>query len=337
MLRVLLTCIQLQLRYCPSLAKKPGNRDTKAKKPTGPGVDPFENPPRELLVAEVPAQNPSHIVVLNKFPIIENHFILATKQNKQQTYRLEAEDLARTYQCLSDWECSSTNARCQSRLFAFFNSGAHSGASQPHRHLQFLPVEDMKAGQTGSDWSLLVDGVMTGNDTSMGKFDFVDPSNISMLNTIFKGISTVFKSHASLPFVNFGLHLPPNPSSNLLQQVYSDLYEAAAAKVHDYVKSHPGKLELHPTEEGNLPISYNLAMTTSAMVICPRRSEGQMIKRQDGTDLDFVALNGTVLAGTMMVKNEELFEILKHDATKLNALLTSIGIPLAFDAISSQI
>ena len=43
-------------------------------------------------------------------------------------------------------------------LFGFFNSGQYSGASQPHRHIQFLPVESMRSGLgKDSDWRVLAD------------------------------------------------------------------------------------------------------------------------------------------------------------------------------------
>lgn len=111
----------------------------------------------------MPAQNSSHIIVLNKYPIIAEHFILATKENKPQTNRLEIDDLQIAYQCLKEWQ-GQTHDGQPKRLFAFFNSGEHSGASQPHRHLQFLPVEDMQGGEAGRGWSLLADSIWAGED-----------------------------------------------------------------------------------------------------------------------------------------------------------------------------
>jgi ATP adenylyltransferase len=107
--------------------------------------------------------------VLNKFPIIAEHFILATKSNKQQTHVLEQEDLEATYACLKAWR-DGTGSK-QERLFAFFNSGEHSGASQPHRHLQFLPVQSMREGGVTSGWHLLTDFILSNKDAQLqGKF-----------------------------------------------------------------------------------------------------------------------------------------------------------------------
>lgn len=95
--------------------------------------------------------------MLNKFPIIANHFILATKEFKQQNNALEPEDLEVTFACLKEWEASTSGSTASGRLFAFFNSGIWSGASQPHRHIQLLPIEDMREGDIDNEWSPLID------------------------------------------------------------------------------------------------------------------------------------------------------------------------------------
>lgn len=148
---------QFQLRYCPSLAKKPlpklAGATPKQK------IDPFENPPEALHLVDIPTTNPTHFLVLNKFPIISQHFILATKLNKKQTHVLEQDDLEATYACLKAWHEEGDEP--QRRLLAFFNSGEHSGASQPHRHLQFLPVERMRDTEKTNGWNMLIDLILS--------------------------------------------------------------------------------------------------------------------------------------------------------------------------------
>lgn len=63
------------------------------------------------------------------------------------------------------------------------------------------------------------------------------------------------------------------------------------------------------------------------MVICPRRRGGDKLKLEDGTELDLVELNGTVLGGTLMVKENEQWEALRNDPGVLTRLLETIGIP----------
>lgn len=61
------------------------------------------------------------------------------------------------YECLKAWEKLGDGQTLAGRLFAFFNSGEHSGASQAHRHIQFLPAEDVKRDVREGEWSLLID------------------------------------------------------------------------------------------------------------------------------------------------------------------------------------
>lgn len=166
-----LTHPQFQLRFCPSLANKP---IPKLEKPTPipkKHFDPFANPSPELHIIDIPTTSPTHLLVLNKFPIIAGHFILATKTNKQQTHVLEQDDLEATYACLKAWGEGSKQGSKQKRLFAFFNSGDHSGASQPHRHLQFLPVENMRDSEAANGWDVLIDLILAGEEGT-GEFAY---------------------------------------------------------------------------------------------------------------------------------------------------------------------
>jgi len=74
---------------------------------------------------------------------------------------LEQDDLEATYACLKAWTENKAGHDGQpKRLFAFFNSGEHSGASQPHRHLQFLPVESIEDDES-EGWELLMDQIIS--------------------------------------------------------------------------------------------------------------------------------------------------------------------------------
>lgn len=86
--------------------------------------------------------------------------------------------------------------------------------------------------------------------------------------------------------------------------IYNELYDAAKDAVNTFIATSSEGFALHPADEGDSPISYNLAMTTSGMAILPRRSEGTMLQREDGSEIGFVALNGTTLGGTMMVSRQ---------------------------------
>ncbi|KAJ5348034.1 ATP adenylyltransferase C-terminal [Penicillium brevicompactum] len=292
--------ISYQLRYCPALAKKPSN--LKPEPGPKPKPDPFENPSPDLLIAQFPPEKPVYNLILNKFPVIPNHFLLVTKDWQAQTDLLDKADLEATYECLKAW-----NAEDDSKsLFAFFNSGDDSGASQPHRHLQFLPVEAMR--QPGSEaWHPLI--------------DLLQPTSPSP--------STKFQHLSGLPFAHFALPLPPNPSADTLHSIYITLYKAAAAATRGHS---PGQDTETLSSQGPSSISYNLAMTRSTMLICPRKQETALMPidpaaARDIADPGVLSLNGTILAATLMVKAEGEWDSLRENPEHLTQVLATVGYP----------
>lgn len=237
---------------------------------------------------------------------------------------LEKEDLEVAFACIQAWNNphhqsqDETQKGEEKRLFAFYNSGSESGASQPHRHLQFLPVEDMHGqhdseseleSESESEWIPLIDHVATSNET------VITDSGLRYL--------------PSLAFKHFVFPLPlsPSPSSETLYQAYLSLYRAAAAV--DAVSSSgagAGAAENLAESGPAAAISYNLAMTESAMMICPRRSETAYLSQKEGVGAGKIALNGTILAGTLMVKQESEWEELRNEPQKIELLLADVGV-----------
>lgn len=303
------------MRYCPALAKKPVSKPNDHER-RGPKPDPFQDPSPALLIAEIPNQGKStHFLVLNKFPVIPNHFILATKAFKPQTDLLEKEDLAVSFACLQEWAVSAerrgddSEAAPRRRLFAFFNSGEESGASQPHRHLQFLPVEDMRGPEEpdSTSWIPIIDRLASSEAVTT---------------------ASGFLRLPGLPFVHLGMSLPREPSANALHEIYLSLYRAAGNAIQ---AGHVANSVQEQTR-GPSAISYNLAMTESIMMICPRRSEHARLpiadnKLPDVADAASVSLNGTILAGTLMVKVEAEWKELCENSESLNSLLVTVGFP----------
>ncbi|KAI1854658.1 hypothetical protein JX265_002297 [Neoarthrinium moseri] len=283
-----LSSIPFQLRFSPSLASKP-----KAPKPKEPGAkpfNPFENPLPSMTVSELP---PSHALVLNKFAIVPEHFILITKSAKPQTHVLEQDDIAATYACIKAYRDNGKE------LFAFFNSGPHSGASQPHRHLQLLPVDEMRAGlediKGEPQWGILAEEVQ--------------------------------RRTSDLPFAVLTETIAPEMAPEELHRKYLSLYRRAVNLVLPNSDA---------PAEGEAKISYNMAMTSTTLAVCPRRAEGASIQSKTGDDAGFVALNGTLLAGTALVKNESEWDALRESPEKLLGVLNQIGIP-SHDTINGNL
>mgnify|MGYP005989453277 CR=1 FL=1 len=263
--------LPFQLRFSPSLASKPkGPPKSATTKP----FDPFAySPLPKLFIADL---SPTHYLVLNKFAITEEHFILATKEFKPQTHVLERADLEGALECVKAFKDDGG-------LFVFFNGGEHSGASQPHRHLQLLPVQRMKDGlREDSPWEVLT-----------SKLD-------------------------EAPFQTFAEKISLKVSGEELYAAYLRLHHKAceAAGVQGDVAA-----------GGEAKISYNLAMTEDVLVVCPRVAEGGVIADSNGQEVGKLSLNGTMLAGTALVKSEAEWDALNQNPQTVTNILKGVGLP----------
>jgi ATP adenylyltransferase len=89
------------------------------------------------------------------------------------------------------------------------------------------------------------------------------------------------------------------------------------------------EIDPSPTKEPE-NFSYNMAMTTSALVICPRTRDSCSLG-----PIGDVTLNGTMLAGTFMVKDEKLWEFIKREPQVPMNVMRTVGILPPFDGRAS--
>ena len=170
--------------------------------------------------------------------------------------------------------------------------------------------------------------------------------------------------------------MPDPVGSEELLRSYKALYTSARETVRRLYPEleRRSKNILHSHDGSNeATISYNLAMTTRRMMICPRRSETATIsdstvplknssgsadsqeappahRRTRPSTLDNlasdnttkaigstmvsqigpIALNGTILAGTLMVKTEEEWNLLRgtQGPRLLEGILEQVGLPV---------
>lgn len=139
-----------------------------------------------------------------------------------------------------------------------------------------------------------------------------------------------FKYIPTLPFKHFALPLPPNPSPETLHSIYLSLYRAAVSASATEA-NHDASSGSFSAVSGPAAISYNLAMTVSTMMICPRKSETARVPLDPGVagdlaDPGIVSLNGTILAGTLMVKAEAEWDQLRAEPVLLGRLLRDVGV-----------
>ncbi|MBI4878546.1 MAG: phosphorylase [Planctomycetes bacterium] len=90
------------------------------------GVNPFLPCDADLFVADVSA---THLCVLNKFNVFEHHLLIVTRVFEEQESPLTLRDFEALWACLAEFDA-----------LGFYNSGVVAGASQPHRHLQLVPL-----------------------------------------------------------------------------------------------------------------------------------------------------------------------------------------------------
>ena len=89
-------------------------------------VDPFLPYDENLFVCDLP---PRHVCLLNKYPVLPDHLLIVTRAFEDQESPLEVGDFEALWTLLLERDG-----------LAFYNAGARAGASQPHRHLQLVPL-----------------------------------------------------------------------------------------------------------------------------------------------------------------------------------------------------
>lgn len=103
-------------------------------------ANPFAKPEPELTVADSFGDEDQFKLVLNKFPVVPYHFMLVTKEFKSQNTPLSPDELCATFSVLKALE--QAKSQDNKNWFAFYNCGPESGASQPHKHVQFMTIPD---------------------------------------------------------------------------------------------------------------------------------------------------------------------------------------------------
>ncbi len=100
-----------------------------------------------MFVASVTA---THVALLNKYPVQRRHLLLVTRTFVPQEALLDADDWLALAACLGEIDG-----------LGFYNGGAVAGASQPHKHLQLVPLP-LAEGVDGVPIEPLLAGVPSG-------------------------------------------------------------------------------------------------------------------------------------------------------------------------------
>jgi ATP adenylyltransferase len=112
--------VRFFVRILTSLARK----DEESKKREK--VNPFLDYEKDLFVADI---SDTHVAVLNKFNVVEHHLLVLTREYEDQETLLTLRDFVALWACLFEYNG-----------LGFYNAGEAAGASQPHKHLQVIPL-----------------------------------------------------------------------------------------------------------------------------------------------------------------------------------------------------
>jgi ATP adenylyltransferase len=116
------------VRIVSSFARK--HRALRALDADRPAATREENPflpyDEDLFVTDLSS---THLCILNKYNVIDHHMLVVTREYEDQEELLTEGDFVAACACLREFDS-----------LVFYNGGRAAGASQPHRHLQVIPL-----------------------------------------------------------------------------------------------------------------------------------------------------------------------------------------------------
>ncbi len=117
--------VRFLVRVVTNLARK---RYAKVESGGGGGKrsNPFLPYDPEMYVADA---SETHVCLLNKFNVVDHHLLIVTREFEHQQSPLNRADFEALWRCMAEYDS-----------LGFYNGGTISGASQPHKHLQLVPL-----------------------------------------------------------------------------------------------------------------------------------------------------------------------------------------------------
>jgi ATP adenylyltransferase len=94
--------------------------------------NPFLPYEQQLFVTDV---SDTHLALLNKFNVLDHHLLVITRRYRDQEALIDADDFAALAACMREFDS-----------LGFYNAGRDAGASQPHRHMQLVPLPLARGG-----------------------------------------------------------------------------------------------------------------------------------------------------------------------------------------------
>ncbi|KAI8993865.1 ATP adenylyltransferase-domain-containing protein [Trametes punicea] len=270
--------VDFQIRLCPALQNKP-RLPTPDFSESAPSTqeqerkrhDPFAPPyVPNLHLGEVrdEAEGNEYVILFNKYSVVPHHILMVTKDFQSQSSPLMPPDLVQAYLFLV------AARKAGRKFFAFYNCGDLSGASQPHKHLQLLPIED--------------DGPPIERVARTAKIEHEDrPFTLP-----------------NLPYANHIRRLPPSLPSASRSELEPALAHAFLALLDLVIST-----VRHDPSYPRGPPSYNVVLTLEHVHVVPRRRETHTLR---GTG-EALSVNALGFAGMLLVKSERELEAVREE------------------------
>ena len=118
--------LRFVVRVSDNLWRKDQQRAGSTKRDSRETSNPFLPYEPDLFVTDI---SDTHVGLLNRFNVVQHHLLMVTRQFEDQDLLLSIADLEALWICLQQLDG-----------LGFYNGGRVAGASQPHRHLQLVPL-----------------------------------------------------------------------------------------------------------------------------------------------------------------------------------------------------
>jgi ATP adenylyltransferase len=116
--------ISFLVRVVDNLRRKRQTLPASGHAPSAP--NPFLPYDPQLYVADA---SETHVCLLNKFNVVDHHLLIVTRHFESQELPLTGQDFRALWNCMEQYDA-----------LGFYNGGELAGASQPHKHLQMVPL-----------------------------------------------------------------------------------------------------------------------------------------------------------------------------------------------------
>jgi len=266
------------VRFVVRSVSSPANKRAAGAIPKdGARPNPFAPPDADLVIGEL---TPTHFGVLNRYPVVAHHLLVVTHEFVDQETLLDASDFAALAACLR-----------QVDGLGFYNGGREAGASQPHRHLQLVPLP-LSAERASAAWSVPMEAVFDQWSTGGGTARLL---RLSFLNAFAVLEPSLFDD------ADAAAHL---------QERYDSMLAACGLCAES--ANDNGRAANEPERQRG---PYNLLVTRRWMLLVPRTRE------HFGT----ISVNALGFAGSLFVRDQAEMDALR--AAGPMSVLRAVAVP----------